>query len=108
MVEMTGSDIASSENRQVTAKFRITGRVQGVGYRWWLCEQARARGLGGFVRNESDGSVTALLVGARQQDAEQWLSVGPPSARVSEVAKLPAEQRDMRWPAGNGLSVLGV
>jgi acylphosphatase len=42
---------------------RITGRVQGVGYRAWLDREARSRGLHGWVRNRRDGSVETLLIG---------------------------------------------
>jgi acylphosphatase len=44
-------------------RLRITGRVQGVGYRFWLNREARRHGLTGWVRNRSDGSVEALLKG---------------------------------------------
>lgn len=42
---------------------RITGRVQGVGFRDWLLTTARGLGLSGWVRNRSDGTVDALIAG---------------------------------------------
>jgi acylphosphatase len=66
---------------------RITGRVQGVGYRESCVRQARALGLAGWVRNRSDGSVEALLQGPPERLAQMraWLHQGPPLARVEAV-----------------------
>jgi hypothetical protein len=69
-------------------RVRITGRVQGVYYRGWTRERAERLGLSGWVRNEADGSVAALLVGPAS-DVEQLLremASGPLDARVMEVA----------------------
>jgi acylphosphatase len=44
-------------------RVRIQGRVQGVFYRSWTVEEARARGLRGWVRNCTDGAVEALFIG---------------------------------------------
>jgi acylphosphatase len=44
-------------------KVHITGRVQGVSFRFWTREQAERLGLHGWVRNEPDGSVAALIAG---------------------------------------------
>ena len=47
----------------ITRRLRIRGRVQGVGYRDALCDEARASGVSGWVRNRLDGSVEALFQG---------------------------------------------
>jgi len=67
---------------------RISGRVQGVGFRYALADEARARGLGGWVRNRRDGTVEALLAGPEVEiDAViAWAHRGPPAARVASVA----------------------
>lgn len=65
----------------------ITGRVQGVSFRAWTRQEAMRLGLTGWVRNETDGSVTALLSGPRGAvDAmTQLIWQGPPAAVVSDV-----------------------
>lgn len=67
----------------------IRGRVQGVGYRAWLEQQARASKLEGWVRNRSDGSVEALFAGPASVVAEMVALCrhGPPSARVENVTR---------------------
>lgn len=67
---------------------RVTGRVQGVAFRWHTEERARELGVAGWVRNEVDGSV---LLHAEGDDAAvdalvEWCRTGPPSARVTDVA----------------------
>ncbi|MGH7112873.1 MAG: acylphosphatase [Stellaceae bacterium] len=71
-----------------TIRLRITGRVQGVGYRAWVIETARSFGLRGWVRNRADGSVEILATGAEEVLAVliEACGRGPASARVSEVA----------------------
>ena len=68
-------------------KVRVTGRVQGVYYRGWTREQAETLGLGGWVRNEYDGSVAALVVGPRETVEEmlRLMHDGPLDARVDQV-----------------------
>ena len=65
----------------------VTGRVQGVGFRWYVREQARALGLRGWVRNNADGSVEVLASGAEGEldRLRSILRTGPSGARVSAV-----------------------
>lgn len=71
----------------VTCHLRICGRVQGVGFRMYLQRQAQTHEVSGWVRNRHDGSVEAVLHGARDAvDAViEWARKGPPSARVTNV-----------------------
>jgi len=72
----------------VTARrVRVTGRVQGVFFRAWTADQARTLGVGGWVRNCSDGSVAAHIEGdeGAVKALVQRMHEGPPSAEVEEV-----------------------
>ena len=77
----------------VTRKLRIRGRVQGVGYRYALQEQAERLGVTGWVRNRIDGTVEALLQGEAQalEAVIAWARRGPPAARVADVQVGPAD-----------------
>lgn len=70
-----------------TRRLRITGKVQGVGYRAWTAHRARKLGLVGWVRNISDGSVEAVIQGPRDALGRMVTAchAGPPLARVTEV-----------------------
>ena len=72
---------------RLTRRLTISGRVQGVGFRWSLAAEAKSLGLNGWVRNRQDGSVEALLSGTPEAvDAlTLWAYRGPPSARVDLV-----------------------
>ena len=65
----------------------IRGRVQGVGYRAWTDDEARERGIAGWVRNRRDGSVEALFAGT-EADVRAMIDVcrrGPPGARIDAI-----------------------
>ena len=75
---------------------RVTGIVQGVGFRWFVRERARRLGLAGWVRNLSDGSVEVAATGdSHQLDLLRGeLRRGPSGARVDyvhDVAEQPSE-----------------
>ncbi len=71
----------------VARRYLISGRVQGVGYRFFTLEAGAREGLGGFVRNLEDGRVEAQAEGeqAGLDRFERALSQGPPGARVDQV-----------------------
>ena len=65
----------------------ITGKVQGVGFRYWLYQAAKQRNLDGWVRNKISGEVEALLIG---DDVEidnliRLCEKGPPSSKVTKI-----------------------
>ena len=71
---------------------KVTGRVQGVAFRWVAQREAERLGLAGWVRNEPDGSVAGFAEGEKD-DVDAWVSwchQGPPSAVVRHVAVTPA------------------
>lgn len=81
----------------------ITGDVQGVGYRYSMCVQARRLQIAGWVRNRGDGSVEAVASGKAEalDRLMQWAQQGPSGARVDAVrtrAASAAEAADVDIP----------
>jgi acylphosphatase len=78
-------------------ELRVTGRVQGVGYRWQAREEALRLGLTGRVRNRADGSVQLLAEGPRPSLTAlvEWARHGPARARVEAVEAV--------WSTAEGL-----
>jgi acylphosphatase len=74
-------------------RYLVRGRVQGVGFRWYVEREARALGLSGWVRNNADGAVEVLALGSGEQLAalKQKLQQGPRAARVDAVDEIPAQ-----------------
>jgi len=86
---MTDQGHAAGESARV--EIRIEGRVQGVGFRWFVRREALGLDLAGWVANRSDGSVEAVAEGSRGalERFIESLSAGPPGANVSDV--------DVQW-----------
>jgi acylphosphatase len=72
---------------RVSRRFVVSGRVQGVGYRFFVQDAARREGLAGSVRNLDDGRVEAIAEGESEsvQRFERALRQGPPRARIEHV-----------------------
>ncbi|HXX28872.1 MAG TPA: acylphosphatase [Terriglobales bacterium] len=71
----------------VARRFIVRGRVQGVGFRWFVEREAHILGIAGWVRNNADSSVEVLAQGTKEQLAElrSRLRQGPRAARVDDV-----------------------
>jgi acylphosphatase len=72
----------------------IRGRVQGVGFRYFVEDEARALGLKGWVRNRHDGAVEAAVAGPAEtvEAMVEACRRGPPAARVERVDVQEEEQ----------------
>jgi acylphosphatase len=84
----------SPEQISVQARrFLVRGRVQGVGFRWFVEREAHILQITGWVRNNPDGSVEVLAVGNSQQLAglRARLQEGPRAARVDNVNESEAD-----------------
>ena len=78
---------------RIARRFWISGRVQGVGFRWFVKDVARREGLTGWVRNLPDGRVEALIEGDDESvtRVERHLHHGPRGARVANVNAITEE-----------------
>jgi acylphosphatase len=87
--------MASTQNKTsvLARRFVVRGRVQGVGFRWFVEREAHMLQIAGWVRNNPDGTVEVLAQGTRDQLAglHSRLREGPRAARVDEVDVSDAE-----------------
>jgi acylphosphatase len=81
------------QSRDLARRFLVRGRVQGVGFRWFVEREAHILQIAGWVRNNHDGSVEVLAMGTREQLAglRSRLREGPRAARVDDVEESEAE-----------------
>jgi len=86
---MASSDKSATQAR----RFVVRGRVQGVGFRWFVEREAHILGIAGWVRNNSDGTVEVLAMGTRDQlsGLRSRLREGPRAARVDDVQESEAQ-----------------
>lgn len=77
----------------VAKQFFVSGRVQGVGFRYFTEDRARVEGLSGYVRNLPDGRVEIVAEGDREavERFERAVRRGPPGARVDGCETIDAE-----------------
>ncbi len=93
----------TEKTAQITKSFIVKGRVQGVGFRWFVEREAQMLGVAGWVRNNYDGSVEVLAMGTREQVAQlrERLQIGPRAARVDQV-------EETEVPAVKGLKTFRI
>ena len=79
--------MTAAEKSVEARRFVVRGRVQGVGFRWFVEREAHILGIAGWVRNNADGSVEVLAQGTRDQlsGLHSRLREGPRAARVDTV-----------------------
>ncbi len=84
---MYSGKMATTEKAIEARRFVVRGRVQGVGFRWFVEREAHILGIAGWVRNNSDSSVEVMAMGTRDQLAglRSRLRDGPRAARVDDV-----------------------
>jgi acylphosphatase len=85
--------VTTAEKATLARRFLVRGRVQGVGFRWFVEREARVLGIAGWVRNNADSSVEVLAMGTSDQMSglRSRLKEGPRAARVDDVQESEAK-----------------
>jgi len=84
---MSGDEPRAAQQDICRAKVIASGRVQGVGFRYWARSRAASLGLNGWARNRLDGNVEAVFEGPREhvELLLRWCRQGPSAAYVDEL-----------------------
>jgi acylphosphatase len=87
----------SGQSKEIR-RFRVAGRVQGVGFRFFVEREAREIGVDGWVRNCSDGTVEvhAEASPAKMEQLRAALAQGPSESRVEQLSEQPAARLGCR------------
>ena len=85
-------------------QIKIFGKVQGVGFRYWLQAASAREGISGWVRNLRTGEVEALLTGDSEKVniVIEMCSMGPPASDVDRISVLDSENS----PTTNSFDIL--
>jgi acylphosphatase len=83
----------SSDQKIFHSTLVVSGRVQGVGFRYSARNEAGRLGIKGYVKNKSDGSVVLELEGnaSKLNAMIAWCKAGPPMSRVENVKEWPGD-----------------
>lgn len=75
------------------ARYFVSGRVQGVSFRWFTRKAAEAIGVTGYVRNLNDGRVEAIAIGTEEQlkAFKERIMEGPSYSKVAAIDEIPEE-----------------
>lgn len=84
---------------EIARKLRITGRVQGVGYRNWMQAYAQELGIDGWVRNRADGTVEALVLGEVEK-VEAIITAARRGPALAKVLMVKVEEAQGITPRG--------
>ncbi|QUJ68634.1 acylphosphatase [Photobacterium sp. GJ3] len=88
---------------QICVMVRVTGHVQGVGFRFHTAHEGLRIGLSGYAKNLPDGSVEVLACGKPEKVEQlvQWLETGPRTSRVDSLSR-----DDIAWRALDGFEIM--
>jgi acylphosphatase len=83
--------VGVSDDHPAAVRWTVVGRVQGVGFRWFVREQARRWGLAGWVKNHDDGTVEIAASGPPEsiEGLRSAVRRGPPGSLVTDVRDAP-------------------
>ena len=85
--------MGNESSEKLARRYLVRGRVQGVGFRWYVEREAHTLGIAGWVRNNPDSSVEVLAIGTTAQlnALQSKLRQGPRAARVDNVEEFEAQ-----------------